>query len=380
MAGAKAANRDLTEDEVSTIKSHLTVIDEVDAKGERAAETTGLLKRLTERSVDSKGEPTPYGKAVHDVGEHFVKSPAFREMTERKGARFSVSAPEFSKANLVGDLGQTQYGQVVPAALRRPVVADLFASGSMSQASLTYYTQGAVTGDFAPVAEAGTKPNIDFAFATVTETLSKLAGVTKISDEMSEDAPYIESVIRAQLLLRLALVEEAQLLNGSGTAPNLTGILNRTGVQTEASAASADNIDAIFRATTKVQTVSQLSADGVVMHPNDYQTMRLSTDANGQYFAGGPFTGAYGSGGVVEQPGLWGQRTIVTSAIPAGTVLVGAFGTAGQVFRKGGVRVEATNSNENDFVNNLVAIRAEERLALAVYIPTAFVRVTLSNL
>jgi len=44
------------------------------------------------------------------------------------------------------------------------------------------------------------------------------------------------------------------------------------------------------------------------------------------------------------------------------------------------VRVEATNSNENDFVNNLVAIRAEERLALAVYIPTAFVKVTLSNL
>jgi HK97 family phage major capsid protein len=60
----------------------------------------------------------------------------------------------------------------------------------------------------------------------------------------------------------------------------------------------------------------------------------------------------------------------------AGTALVGAFKTAAQIFRKGGVRVEASNSHADFFVKNLVAIRAEERLALAVYRPAAFGEVT----
>ena len=53
-----------------------------------------------------------------------------------------------------------------------------------------------------------------------------------------------------------------------------------------------------------------------------------------------------------------------------------AFGQAAQVFRKGGIRVEASNSHSDFFIKNLVAIRAEERLALAVYRPGAFGEVT----
>jgi HK97 family phage major capsid protein len=66
----------------------------------------------------------------------------------------------------------------------------------------------------------------------------------------------------------------------------------------------------------------------------------------------------------------------VTPAIVANTALVGAFGTMSQVFRKGGIRVEASNSHQDFFIKNLVAIRAEERLALAVYRPGAFGKVT----
>jgi HK97 family phage major capsid protein len=68
----------------------------------------------------------------------------------------------------------------------------------------------------------------------------------------------------------------------------------------------------------------------------------------------------------------------VTPAIAAGTVLVGAFNSAAQLFRKGGVQVDSTNSNEDDFKYNRVALRAEERILLAVYRPTAFVKVTLT--
>ena len=73
---------------------------------------------------------------------------------------------------------------------------------------------------------------------------------------------------------------------------------------------------------------------------------------------------------------LWGLPVALTSAIVAGTALVGAFKTASQIFRKGGLRVEASNCHASFFVENKIAIRAEERLALAVYRPSAFGTVT----
>jgi HK97 family phage major capsid protein len=218
-------------------------------------------------------------------------------------------------------------------------------------------------------------------FGQVTEALAKLAGVTKVSDEMTEDADFLVSIIRSQLLQRLAVIEEDQLLKGNGTSPNLRGLLNRSGIQTYATAASftvKKGMDGIFHAMTLVRTGSYIEPDGIIINPTDYETLRLGVDGQQQYYGGGPFTGAYGNGTVQMQPGLWGLPTVVTPAITAGTVLVGGFKTAAQVFRKGGVRLETTNSNEDDFKNNLVAIRVEERVGLAVYYPTALCKVTLT--
>jgi HK97 family phage major capsid protein len=67
---------------------------------------------------------------------------------------------------------------------------------------------------------------------------------------------------------------------------------------------------------------------------------------------------------------------VVTPAIAQGTALVGAFQLSAQVYRREGIRVEATNSNEDDFLKNLIAIRVEERLGLAVYRPAGFGTVT----
>jgi HK97 family phage major capsid protein len=99
-----------------------------------------------------------------------------------------------------------------------------------------------------------------------------------------------------------------------------------------------------------------------VINPADWQSLRLSKDDNGQYYGGGPFTGAYGNGGFSGDM-LWGKPAVVTPSIAQGTALVGAFKTCAQVFRRGGITVEMTNSNEDDFLKNLVAIRAEERAA-----------------
>ena len=382
-----AQERELTEQEYDEIDTLETKQDEVLEQRRKENEKHAILERFGKLTDGGAGNMQQAdGTGAKSLGEHFVKSNAYGQLVEAKGGRFSVSAPEYSPdgAKAAGDpmlsegLGTTQYGQVVQTALNRPVVASLFASGALSATSLTYWVQDPVEGDFATVPEGGAKPGMTWAFHPVTEGLHKIAGWYKISDESAEDAPYVVSVINNQLLVRLALAEEQQLLNGDGSGANMTGILQASGIQTMSS--DGQDMETLFSAVTAIQNVAQLTADGIIVNPSDYQKLRLEQDANNQYYGGGPFTGAYGvSNGVVQQPPIWGYPTVVTPALAQGTALVGAFQVGGQVFRKGGVRVDSTNSDGDDFQHNIVAVRAEERLLMATYQPQAFVKVTLGG-
>lgn len=378
-----AKGRDLTAEETGRAQEFITAAQGFKSALAGAAESREVLRMLSELGGDETGGgQTDQTSMAKSLGDHFVKSGAFGETVARKGVqRFTAGTTDYKAAPtpiISTGLGQVQYGGVVETPLRRATIEDLMPGGTLAGTSLTYFQQGVVTGDFGWVLENGEKPPIDFAFSPVTEVLAKIAGVTKLTDETAEDAPAVASIINGQLTTRLVLGVERGLMTGTGTAPQLRGLYNRSGVQTEAAADAADNADAIYRAMTKIQTATELTADGLVIHPVDYQRERLAKDANGQYLGGGPFTGPYGNGAVLEMPSLWGLRTIVTTAATLGTPIVGAFGAAAQVFTKGGIRVESTNSDGDDFRFNRIAIRAEVRKLLAVYIPAAFVVVTLS--
>jgi len=379
VAGVKASNRELTDAEAADIEKDSARAVELKGIIERGEKNAKLMQAVAD--LGGAGEVTdsadaPSGAKAATLGEHFVKSGAQAAFLKGQGQR-TASAPEFkapTDTNTVDGNGKVQYGGVYATPLRRLTIANLLGQGAMQNTSLTYWVQGAVEGEPAAVAEEGLKPQIHFNFSPVTEALSKIAVITKVSDEAMSDTDYLVSVINSQLVGRLVVVEEDQILNGSGTAPNLRGILNRSGLQTYATSAGytpQKGFDAIFHALTMVSTGSaQETADGIVINPADYEVLRLAKDGDERYYAGGPFAGG--------NPPLWGVSTIVTPAIAQGTVLVGAFGTAAQLFRKGGIQVDSTNSNEDDFKYNRVALRAEERILLAVYRPTAFVKLTLT--
>ncbi|MBW3077695.1 phage major capsid protein [Bifidobacterium simiiventris] len=318
------------------------------------------LGDLAAKSLDAHG----YAKGM---GRLDIVTPEFKANTD------VVTTP----ASLAPAL-TTVDTNIVLAKRRQLVIADLFGTETISGTSLTYFVEGPVEGDYQTVAENEQKPQIHFGDPTpVTEALTKIAAYYKESDEILEDLPWLTSSIDNRALYMLGLFEENQLLNGDGTGKNLKGLLNRDGIQTETVAdGETSAFDALFRAATKVQDQTPFAADGVVINPADYQTLRLNKDANGQYIAGGPFTGQYGQGGILNNPPLWGLRTVVTSAVPAGTAIVGAFSQGASLIRKGGVRVELTNANEDDFTNNRITVRVEERLALAVRYPAAFVKVS----
>jgi HK97 family phage major capsid protein len=179
---------------------------------------------------------------------------------------------------------------------------------------------------------------------------------------------WLMSTIQNRLVFMLRRREEAQLLNGDGTAPNISGITDRSGLQTQAKG-SDPTPDAILKAANLIRVNSFYEPDGVVIDPLDMQDIRLLRTADGIYIFGSPsdpYTAIR----------LWGMEVRETTAQTDNTAIVGAFGTAAQVFRRSGITVTASTEHASYFVENKVAILAEERLALAVYRPNAFCTVT----
>lgn len=393
----KAKDGTITDDEVKQATGLLDELSQVKEQIQLQDDSKSLLAALADLDPEGEQEKQQKSKEAQPAtpGEWFIKHVG-KDMVAKKGiSNATFSAPEFVKE----EGGATEIGpHTSPAGLgaystfydrtiireyrRRLVLADLLGSGVMTNNNaVTYLVEGAaVEGGFATVAEGGLKPSMHFADPTMeTDSLKKIAGLLKFSDEMVEDFGFLVSEINNRGLYLLGLAEEAQLLNGDGTGNNVLGLLNRSGIQTESSTSLEDNPDAIFRASTKVATATGLTADSVVINPSDYQNLRLRKDGNGQYFGGGFFQGEYGNGGIMENPPVWGMRTVVTPMVDAGTVIVGALRQAATVYRKGGIRIESTNSHSDDFANNLITTRIEERVALAVRVPAAVVNVTLSS-
>ena len=388
--GAKAGGRDLTADELTEVQGYVDAVKAFDVQLEAAAKSADVTAALLglapsgHKAGDEKSDDAP-----RTLGEHFVKHAGSR-LAETKGVRgASTTAPEFKAAtdtqvvgSVFGATLTTIDRTVVQAPRTRLTIADLLGKGTISGNAISYFIEAGIEGAFTTVAEGGAKPQLHIVDPTLaTDALKKIAGFIKLSDEMIEDLDFIVSEINGRLVYELARFEENQVLSGNGVGTNVLGLLNRSGVQSLArgTVASGDSAaDTLFRAITATSTGSGLDADGIVINPLDYQTLRLAKDGNGQYYGGGFFAGQYGSGTMQDQPPVWGLRTVVTTAVPVGTAVVGAFSQSATLYRKGGVRVESTNSHDKDFTNNLVTVRAEERVALAMRKPAGLVKVTLT--
>lgn len=252
-------------------------------------------------------------------------------------------------------------------------VAALFSQGVLTQNTLEYLVQEPTEGTAKAVGAGKEKPHLHFKFRKERDGLVKIAGLATVEDEMLEDVAFLVSVIEGELVTELLLEEERQLLAGDGTGDNMRGLLNRNGVLVHQTTGSLGQ--GVLEAVNRILMGSSRQADAVVIHPLDYEKERLSQDGNGQYLAGGPFYGQYGVGGVALTPPLWGLRTVVTPAVTQGTPLVGAFSSA-TLFRKGGVKLDASNSHDANFARNLTTLRAEERVGLMVPRPAAFAKVS----
>lgn len=363
---------DRAEAEVHRLEAEIKDLEYVDEIGAKYA---GLASPSAEHRSEEDRTPK-------SIGRQITASAGFQSAVNsvKAGGRFNSGPIEVKNAALgIGDIGtdviapQRQPG-ILPILFERLTVADLMPSGTTNSNVVRYVVETTATNAASTVAEKGEKPEAALDFDTVDEPVRKIAVVFKVADELLEDFDQFASYIDGRLVLFVRIREEQQLLAGAGTGNDIDGLLNRD--ITAAQALGADSIAvAVHKEITKVRVASFLDPDGIVFHPNDWQAARLEQDTNEQFYGGGPFTGPYGVGGIAGNT-YWGLQTVVTQAMTENTVLLGAFRTAAQVFRRSGITVDMTNSDGTDFIKNITTIRAEERLALAVYRPSAFGTVT----
>jgi HK97 family phage major capsid protein len=383
---ALKAGIDLTEDE-ETGKKLDALFKPYEEQVERVKTLESRYARVAAWDAGS-GESAEFGEIetgaetrqeqIKSLGTQFADYA--KSYKESKGSGSWLQMPEVELKTLLsedagsgGDLIQPDVQAGITQILfQPPKVADLLAQGTTTSNLVRYLTETTATNAADAVLEGGLKQESTLVFDAVDEAVQKIATWIPVTDEMLEDYGQIRSYIDNRLRLFVQLKEDTELLLGTGTAPHVKGILKRTGVQHEPK--SSDTVpDAIHKAITKVRT-QHIEPDGIVVHPTDWESMVLAKDAvGGQYFGGGPFTGAYGqAGNGVAPQRFWGLNVVITSSITQGTALVGAFRTAAQIFRRSGITVDISNSHDTFFIYNKQAIRAEERLALAVYRGAAF--------
>ena len=346
-------------------------VDELLLKqGELQANLQAAEQKLARIEANGAG-----GDVQHQTyGQQFVNSDeykAFASKTTPRGRvdmtyQAAITSVTTDTDGAAGDLVQTtRVPGVIAPPDRRMTVRDLITPGRMDGNALEYVKETGFTNNAGMVAEGAKKPESSIKFDLVSTTAKVIAHYMKASRQILSDASQLASYIDGRLRYGLAFKEEQQLLNGDGTGQNLLGIIP----QASAFAAPFDPDDATvidqIRLAMLQAELAEFPATGVVMHPTDWARVELTKDANGRYIIGNP-QGTIGAT-------LWNRPVVTTQAITENNFLAGAFRLGAQVFDRWQARVEVATENEDDFVKNLVTILAEERLALAVYRPEAFI-------
>lgn len=372
------------EDTAKQIKNLGEVSAETKAAADQALTQYNDLQASFKEIEQKLARPQNQGEAEpQTIGEMVVAHDDAKKLNSSYRGAVRVQVPRQAILNVPATVGSnTSAGNsLVPAdrrmgiiapGLQRLTVRDLIAPGETSSNNVEYTRETGFTNNAAPVAEGTDKPYSDITFELENAPVRTIAHLFKASRQILDDAPALRSYIDARARYGLQLKEEGQLLYGNGTGQNLFGIVPQASPfsQSVAGVANLTGIDRIRLALLQA-VLAEFPATGIVLNPIDWAGIELTKDLEGRYIIGNPANGT--------TPRLWNLPVVETPAMTQDQYLVGAFALGAQVFDRMAIEVLVSTENDKDFEKNLVSIRCEERLALAVYRPEAFVTGSISG-
>jgi HK97 family phage major capsid protein len=366
--------------------------EELKKLGETGNALAANIKELRDRmqEVEQKAAHKPAATSSHgkSIGQLVTESEQFKAagMTLKGKAEMQpVEVGSFHKTAIVNATGQNQplvpsdrlQGIIIPE-LRRLTIRNLIPNNTTSSnlvefAKETLFTnnagpQGGATSPTVTGGEGEIKAESAITFELANTAVVTLAHFIPASRQVLADAPMLQGFIDGRLRYGLALKEEDELLNGAGTAGDLSGLVTNATAFT-GGATNQTALDTLLKAFLQI-SLQNMEASGVVLHPTDWTNIMLLKDTTGRYLFSNPQE--------MAAPRVWGKDVIATASQTQGQFLAGAFTLAAEVFDRENATVRIAEQHADFFVRNMVAVLAEERLALAIYRSAAIVKGSIS--
>jgi HK97 family phage major capsid protein len=366
--------KNLAEDLTKKYKDGAAVSEDAKTKADDAlTKMNELAARVSEAEQKLARRSGPAGDVRKSAGALVADSEQLKEFMGRRGraGRMTVDIGDINTAitsasNSAGELIQdTRVQGIIYTPERRMTVRDLLTPGQTDSQSITYYRETGFTSNADIVTEGTLKPESAITFESVTTNVSTIAHWIKASKQILADAKGLRSHIDGRLLYGLRYKEEQQLLNGDGGGDNLEGLVTAATAYSAPFAATMETMIDKVRLAMLQGALAEYPVTGIVMHPTDWARIEVTKDQNGNYIVGNPRSQL--------SPSLWSVPVVPTQAMTVDKFLTGAFKLGAQIFDREDAAVMISDEDGDNFIKNMVTILAEERLALAIYRPEAFI-------
>lgn len=365
------------------IKAHKDLIE----KAQKDLVAVQEYAQNLEKSIKERPLTTRIKSMTARIGDAVLKGwdqiKKFKD--SNPGQRVRIELFDEVELKAVGDMGManivdlstqnaTALNFVVTLPNTKVHMRSLIPTGTMDSTSITYLRETGGEGVPLPWAEATAtatpKPEIDMDWIEVRMDAEYIAGWVRVSRKLLDDISAFRSFLQMRLMELYLNAEDAQILSGNGTSPQLDGLLtNAVTVTTSATI----NIEKMIDAVAELET-SKYTATAFIMHPRDFYTIAKNKAAG---------SGEYDLPGIVVIQGgqlyVAGIPVYKTTAMPAGTFLVGDFAQGCQFFIRENPRIEFFDQDRDNVITNKITVRIEGRAGLAIYRVEAFVKGTIST-
>jgi HK97 family phage major capsid protein len=355
----------------------LKTLGQVSADTKTAIDNLGNQQReLAERmlAMEQKGTAGPVaGDSDQSWGAQLIGSKEYKEKQAGFANRIKIGSVGLEiKNTLTGSdatVAPDRKPGIVPGASQVLTLESLYNSVPTSSNAIEFTKENVFTNAAAETAEGGLKPESSLTWTLVNMPVSTVAHWIKISRQLAADAPSLAAYVNQRMVYGVNRRVETQLAVGDGTAPNISGFMD-TGNFTAHGYAAAALGATLPKLVLIRKMIGDLEAAGynptaIVMNPADWATVEIDI------FTAGSANIVPFSYDAMGRPVLFGRRVVTSVGMTADQVAVGDYAMAGTIHNREGVVVEMSDSDGDNFIRNLVTIRAERRLALASEVPAA---------
>lgn len=356
------------------IKTHGKVQEETKGEFTKLSEKQGeITNRLDaiEQEVVARGKGQGGQERVKSVGEMFAESEDLKEYIKRGGkgtsAKFELKAITSGPTSAGPGVYSDRLAGVIEDPLRPLSIRDLLDKGTTGSNLIEWIREDVFTNNAAPAPETTLKPESNITYKRVDVPVRTIAHFIVASKQILADMGQLQTLVNGRLSYGLKIKEEDQLLTGDGTGENILGLIPQATafVNPLGTSIQAQNKADVLRAAILQVYQAYYPATGIVLNPQDWASIQLLKNTQNSYLFGGPTS--------PNGPTLWGLPVAESFALAPGEFMVGSFRLAATLFDREQAGLYISNEDRDNFVKNMVTILAEERLALGVSRPKAFV-------